>query len=66
MYDFSGILTSTFFIKIVSSWRRYFMTHDVIDNVARLVFLLYTWFRHYALYQCLVRSKGVNIHTQDG
>ena len=35
-----------FLNKIVLSWRRYFMTHDVIDNIARFVFLLYASFRH--------------------
>ena len=33
------------------------MTHDVIDNVARSVFLLYASFRHYFLYQCQVQTK---------
>ena len=35
-----------FLNKIVLSWRHYFMTHDVIDNDARLVFLLYASFSH--------------------
>ena len=30
-----------FLNNIVLSWRHYFMTHDVIDNAARLVFPLY-------------------------
>ena len=33
------------------------MTHDVIDNVARLIFLLYASFRHYFLYRCQVQAK---------
>ena len=33
------------------------MTKDVIDNVARLVVLLYASFRHEVLYHCLVQTK---------
>ena len=43
--------------KIVLSLRHYFMTHDVIDNVARLVFLLYASLRFYFLYQYEVQTK---------
>ena len=33
------------------------MTRDVIDSVARLIFLLCAGFRHYCSYQCLVQIK---------
>ena len=42
---------------IVLSWRHYFTTHDVIDNVARLVFLLYASFRNLFLYKIQVYTK---------
>ena len=44
--------------KIVWNWRRYFMTRDVIDSVARLIFLVCVVFRPHILYQFLVQTKG--------
>ena len=40
MYSYIDFLN-----KIVLSWRRYFMTHDVTVIVAILIFLLYAAFR---------------------
>ena len=44
-------------LNIFLSWRRYSMTHDVIDSVVKLIFLLYAWFHHNRLYQSLVQTK---------
>ena len=47
MYSYNDILN-----KIVLSWLRFFMTHDVIDSVARLLILLFAAFRPLILYHC--------------
>ena len=44
---------------------RFRMTHDVIDSVARLIFLFYADFGHLFVCQCLVQKKW-SIHSYTG
>ena len=55
------------FINIIDlSLRDYLMTHDVIDNVAWLIFLLLHHFATYYHTDTKYRKNGLYIHTQDG
>ena len=66
--ELSGIVTSIFLIKffwgdVIISWPT---LYDVIDNVARLVFLLYASFLAINCYiNAKYRPNAIKIHTQD-